>query len=195
MLEFKDNLIEVHPGANFLVCGLGPSLDLFSWEDFSNFPGIVVGVDFIFMRFVPNYFLSYHWHEDNVIECGTGTRYMIRTKSTTQDHEWKDGFLEATCSTISKALSASFQMGAKRIFMIGVDCSIGPNGEKYFSRMPSCNISDKLEEKLLIPLAPQLDRFLGAYRKSGVEVYDLCPWGRITEADKIEHYDLILGER
>jgi hypothetical protein len=181
-----------HAGRDFLVCGCGPSLDLYEPADLMAQKWITIGVDYIFQYIIPDYFVSWHWYCDTIHDVRTKQVWATINRAPNGNKTAKDGLVEGSNSTISKCISAAYQMGAGRIFLLGVDASYGPNREKYAKRFPASEISpdDLFERKLINHMPIQIDPLLWCYRNAGVPVYDLCPWGKLSEVERIDKTQL-----
>lgn len=144
-------LVDKHLGENFLICGNGSSLDLYPPEFYHDFPGITIGCNRIIQLFFPTYYLCLHKferffsdidHPDprsemTTISCRSGEwscDYWARFKM--PQHSWnkqKSGIISVSRTSAVPMLSLAYNMGARIIFVIGIDFARNPlNGKLYF---------------------------------------------------------------
>lgn len=115
-------ITDCHPGERFLVCGTGSSVDSFPIEFYTRWPGVTIGVNRITDLFTPHYHIDIH-ERPSIIRSslnGTDIRFSFTSPSEKIDEE-KSGLLSIAGTVALTALTAAYQMGAGKIYLIGVD--------------------------------------------------------------------------
>lgn len=174
--------VDEHRGEDFLVCGMGTSLDQYPVEFYRSFPGVTVGVNEITDLFVPDYhFMNYKYHpeyENEIIVRGEERPISFEyTEPSAHIDIHKTGKLSKRGTVAIPALTLAYQLGAGRIFIIGVDFYPDDDGNIYFKdcskRAPDYyQLADEKDPELQATLRCFADAFR-QYRTQGVEVYNL----------------------
>lgn len=134
-MRHLSNIIDRHYGQPFLVCGTGPSIEQYSREWYINWPGVIIGVNDIVDLFTPDYLVNVH-ELQNVMLCNIeGHReeiaYSFYNPSTQVSPE-KNGQMTIIGTICTAAMTAAYHLGAKEIFLIGVDLKT-KEGQTHFS--------------------------------------------------------------
>lgn len=126
------DIVDLHKGKKFLVCGTGPSVDQFHKSFYENWNGVTIGVNDIIELFVPSYHIDIHvkpgFITDNVNARDISFRY--RNPSTGVDVE-KTGALSMVGTVALTALTAAYQLGASEIHLIGIDLKATPERHHF----------------------------------------------------------------
>lgn len=127
-------LVDKHKGECALVCGTGTSLLQFPVEFYKEFKGFTVGVNTILGLFVPDYYLSIY-AQNNVINCSLDKEQY--------EFHWsrpfpaldvkKRGMISLSNTTALSALTAAYQLGATKIYLIGIDYLTGKDNQVYYN--------------------------------------------------------------
>lgn len=178
---FLKNYIDRHKNQPFLVCGLGTSLDQYPVDFYQKWKGVTIGVNEIEDLFIPDYRLNVNSYHDKdyyalLDKQGQEIRYEYTSPSDTVDIE-KTGRLTMCGSGIVPAISAAYQMGAREIFIIGVDFKKNKEGRIYWSgcRKPEPDYYQLSDEKNPETQATLrcIRHMAKEYRNAGVEIYNL----------------------
>ena len=192
-IKLKDCL-NMHEGEDFLVCGMGTSIDLYPKEFYENFPGVTVGVNEITDLFEPDYHLPnfefYPEHERQVLakdsEAYISFDYMSPSAAIEIE---RTGKLSKRGTVAMPAFTLAYQLGARRIFLIGIDFLPNADGQIYFKQ---CTKKAKSYYQLADSKDPELQATLrcfedgiAQYWSQGVEVYNMSTNSRLQSAPGI----------
>jgi len=183
MKRFETTLFNRHKGAKVLLCGEGSSIDEYPLHFYVDWDGIIVGINRIKLKFVPDYWLALDVMRNKVEDCNKQQWYQWKAKHRSAEEGLgkRDGLIEPGNSslTINSALSICYQLGASEIYLIGIDFCLGKNGKAHYNIREEMGGNHLVENynKFLTKRCHTLDEQIHAYQNNGVKIYDLSPFG------------------
>lgn len=219
MEKFSDSgLVRSAFGSTVLVAGNGPSLSCYDREFYESFP-VSIGVNSIAEFFRPSIIYNiecppFRWnHVKTPADMGIPWVTSSDQKNST-DADWyvdldksqRGEFPEnrncydnrGACSHTSAfgALHLAYVLGASRIYLIGVDFCAGEDGRQY----PGRRIEASGDRWYLDPknnhYIKNLSWFSLAFatlRDNNVKTYDLSPYGKLRDIEKVSAGDVVLS--
>ncbi len=183
MLEERKNnealslasVVDRHKGQKFLVCGTGPSIDQYSKSFYEGWDGITIGVNDILDLFTPRYHINIHRSPNIIRDTVENVDIVFRYHNpSTQIDPEKSGLLSMVGTVALPALTAAYQLGAREIYLIGVDCKIGP-GRVHFQGCSSVYDKGHFIEKIdeLRATIRSFERAIKLYQEQGIKVINL----------------------
>ncbi len=179
--DFK-NYIGKHKGENFIVCGCGSSLN--TLEKTGN--NIIIGVNDVGRKIDPNYLVvvnsipNFKWRRWDHVRNSKADAVFTHLKDLPMDHPEKRvllnlgrfegvdinnlGFIDYTTNSPYMAAIIAYQMGAKKIGIIGVDFT--PN--HFFDKTGVHQINRDIDNVL-----KQYRNLADAFIRNGVKIANL----------------------
>ena len=141
----------MYEGKDFLVVGNSYSVTQYDREWYEKFPGVSIGVNRILDYFTPNFYVNVEvpenvtWEQHKYpLPCPWVTSESSKQHEATIVFKWagtqgvfytnRDGKVSCGHGTPFIAMSMAYQLGAKRIYLIGMDFKRGPEGQMYFDK-------------------------------------------------------------
>lgn len=202
------DVIDLHAGERFLVCGDGSSLDCFPESFYTSWPGITIGVNRVLAKFHPTYYLCLHRFQRFVegrghelapsigISCRNGQANADVVVNFATAGSWekvlcrpKTGLVASNKTSACALFSMAWIMGATSIWMTGIDFAYGPEGQLYHSGLEPEQKSRgwyaREEARNRSRVKAFLEDGIRRLEGLGVPVFNLSPWSQLGVARKM----------
>lgn len=218
MQQFKDSgLVGSCMGCTALVAGNGPSIDNYPAKFYERFP-LSVGVNTVAQCFRPSLMYNierkpFRWGDAVKDPDQLGIPWVTASFNQNQVNAdwWVDLDLNAKgvfpmtreaydnkcavgyCSPFG-ALHMAYVLGATRIYLVGIDFCLAPNGKKYAGSRPEQSgdswYLDSGNNRYVQTLSWFSLAFV-ALRDAGCEVYDLSRFGQLRDLEKVTESEVV----